>query len=420
VVLLSRAMDMAEFAINVCSLVGLGVAIDYSLFTVSRYREELAAGATLEAALHKAVSTAGRMVAFSGMAVATGMSGLLFFHGCFLEALGIGGAVVVALAVVFALTFLPALLAVLGDRIHAGRLPFIPETSQPRVWRAVAEWVMKRPIQVLVPTLALLVLMGTPFLRLELALADVRVLNAAVEARRGDTLLREHFAALAANRLILAVEFPSAPALDPARIGALYDLSRRLAKLPHVVGVQSVVDAPGEQPSRASYQELLLHPPPAYAAELEAAKKLLVKDNVALLYVLTDGNPEDDTSRDVVREVRRDPRVADGSFLVGGLTALDLDVSTFILARAPYAIAWVVGAMLIVLLLLLGSIVLPFKAVAMNFVSLPARSARWCGSSRTATCSSTSRGPSRRRCPSCSSACSSGCRWTTRCSCSRA
>src|SRR5580692_3824540 len=120
---LSHVMDMAEYTINVCSLIGLGVAIDYSLFTVSRYREELAAGHDYPIALQRAMRRAGRVVAFSGLAVGTGLAGLLFFEGSYLHAMGIGGAVVVALAVVFALTFLPALLAVLGPRIHAGRLP---------------------------------------------------------------------------------------------------------------------------------------------------------------------------------------------------------------------------------------------------------------------------------------------------------
>ena len=121
---ISRHVEIAQYTVNVCSLLGLGVAIDYSLFTVSRYREELAAGHDYPEALSRAVGTAGRVVAFSGVAVGTGLSGLLFFSSSYLVAIGIGGAIVVGLAVVFSLTFLPALLAVLGPRIHAGRLPF--------------------------------------------------------------------------------------------------------------------------------------------------------------------------------------------------------------------------------------------------------------------------------------------------------
>ena len=106
--------DVAQFTVNVCSLIGLGVAIDYSLFTVSRYREELALGHDYEAALVRAMGPAGRVVCFSGLAVATGLTGLLFFEHSYLFSMGVGGLAVVVLAVVFALTFLPALLAVLG------------------------------------------------------------------------------------------------------------------------------------------------------------------------------------------------------------------------------------------------------------------------------------------------------------------
>ena len=190
---LSHVIDIAEYTINVCSLIGLGVAIDYSLFTVSRYREELAAGHDYPEALARALERAGRVVCFSGLAVGTGLVGLLFFGGSFLWAMGVGGAIVVALAVVFALTFLPALLAVLGPRIHAGRLPISRFGPGEGFWHRAASWVMRRPVAILVPTLAVLVVMGAPFLRLELMAADVRVLGADVEARQGYELLKRDF-----------------------------------------------------------------------------------------------------------------------------------------------------------------------------------------------------------------------------------
>jgi RND superfamily putative drug exporter len=159
---LSRFTEIAQYTINVCSLIGLGVAIDYSLFLVSRYREELASGKSTRDALVRAMGTAGRVVGFSGVAVVTGLSGLLFFEGSYLWAMGVGGVVVVALAVVFALTFLPALLAVLGDRIHAGRLP-LPAPRDEGFWHRTALRVMRRPLVFLLPTLAVLLVMGGPF-----------------------------------------------------------------------------------------------------------------------------------------------------------------------------------------------------------------------------------------------------------------
>ena len=169
---LSRVTEIAQYTINVCSLIGTGIAIDYSLFIVSRYREELAAGRSLRDALTRAMSTAGRVVGFSGVAVATGLAGLLFFEGSYLFAMGIGGIIVVALGVAFALTFLPALLAVLGPRIEAGRLPR-RGPRQVGLWQRTAVRVMRRPLLFLHPTLALLLTMGAPFLHIALAAALV-------------------------------------------------------------------------------------------------------------------------------------------------------------------------------------------------------------------------------------------------------
>jgi RND superfamily putative drug exporter len=340
VMVLSHVTEIAQYTVNVCSLIGLGVAIDYSLFMVSRYREELAAGQRREAALVRAVDRAGRVVTFSGIAVAAGLAGLLFFEGSYLRSMGLGGVLVVALAVVFALTFLPALLAVLGDAIHAGRLP-LPLPSTGRFWHTAATGVMKRPLVFLLPTLGTLLVMGVPFLHLRLATADVRVLSSASEARRAYDTLRAHFPDMAGNRITLAVSFPGPPVMRSDRVAAIEALTRRIESLPHVVHVESPLREP-----------------------------LPVGADALVLYVITDTASDSERSRDVVRALRADPFVADGSLSVGGETAKDIDTTAYVLARAPRAVALVVGAMTVVLFLLLGSVVLPIKAVIMNFVSI--------------------------------------------------
>jgi RND superfamily putative drug exporter len=372
VLALSHVTEIALYTLNVCSLVGLGVAIDYSLFTVSRYREELDAGHDYPEALNRALSHAGRVVAFSGAAVFTGLSGLLFFEGSYLSAMGIGGAVVVAFSVVFALTFLPALLAVMGPRIHAGRLPGRASINiSSGSWARMASWVMRRPVMVLVPTLVFLLSMGIPFLRLKMARADVRVLTQVVEARQGYSILKADFPELAQTRLVVAVEFPQGPALTFDRVGALFDLSRRIAGLPHVRKVESIVDGPQKEMSRAAYQYLLTEPPPpAYAAQLEQARKISVGERAVLLSVLTEGDPDSEEAREVVRGIRSERKVGDGDLLVGGDTAYDLDTISFVRARVPRAVAFVVAVTLVMLFLFLGSVLLPIKAVLMNFVSL--------------------------------------------------
>jgi putative drug exporter of the RND superfamily len=350
------------------SLVGLGVAIDYSLFTLSRYREELAAGHDYPDALSRALGVIGPVVCVSGLALGIGLVGLAFFHGSFLAVLGLGGAVVVVLAVVFALTFLPALLAVLGPRIHAGRVPLVPLRPSTGHWHRAADAVMRHPVAVLVPTLAVLVAMGMPFRHLEMTAADVRVLGLDVEARRGYEMLKRDFPELGSTRLTVAVTFPSAPALDVARIGALYDFAKKIEASPHVTAVRSIVNAEGL--GREDLQSVLLSPPPLYAAQIEEGKRLTVGDDVVLLYALLDVPPEAPAARGLVDAIRAERRVGDGSALVGGQTAQDMDATDFLERRTPLAVTFVMTTTFVALFLLLGSVVLPLKAIVMNLLSV--------------------------------------------------
>jgi RND superfamily putative drug exporter len=368
VVALSHVMEIAGYTLNVCSLIGLGVAIDYSLFTLSRYREELALGHDYRQALALGVGRAGPVICYSGVALATGLLGLTFFRGSFLVAMGIGGMVVVALAIVFALTFLPALLAVLGPRIHAWAVPLPHLSTGPGVWHAAALWVMRRPVVVLVPTLSVLILMGLPALRLELTSADVRVLAADVEARRGYDILKRDFPDLGATRVTVAVRFPTAPALSAARVGALYDLGQRIAQLPHVTKVLSIVSAEGL--GREDLETMLVSPPELYRAQIDAAKKMSVGDKTVLLYALLDSAPETPAAEGVVRALRQRRAVLDGTLSVGGQTAGNIDASDFVRERSPRAVAFVMGTTVVILFLLLGSVLLPLKAVVMNLLSI--------------------------------------------------
>lgn len=380
VVALSRLMPIAQYTVNICSLIGFGVAIDYSLFLVSRYREELAAGRVERDALARSMGTAGRAIAFSGVAVGAGLAGLFFFEGSYLSVMGLGGSIVVTLAVVFALTLLPALLAALGPRIHWGKLPGVEATRAPgRFWSTTARWVMRRPALVLLPTLASLLLLAAPSVRMRLAAADATVLPTSAEARRGMDVLDSSFPALGSARVSVVARFPSEPVLTEARASALYDLSRRIAKIPGVAAVESIVDRPpspydDEPPSKEELLDSIVHPSELAAPLVEEAKKLTVKGAVTVLFVVL----EPDTAKSaaaserVVRALRSERGVADGELLVGGKAARDVDATEFLVSRAPRAAAFVVGVTFIVIIVLLRSIVLPLKAVLMNALSIGA------------------------------------------------
>jgi len=255
VYLLSRVTNVSQYALNIVTLIGLGVAIDYSLFIVNRFREELERGATTEEALARTLATTGRAIAFSGLTVAVGLSGLLFYRGTFLASMGIAGAIVVGFAVLYGLTFLPALLALLGPRVNRGRLPFIRPATRSRVWHQIATGVMRRPVLVLVPTLVLILAMGTPFLRLRLANGDITMLPTQSESRQGFALLQSQFPREDQSQFAVVVQYPNGSPLTPNRVGALSDLSQRLGhrqsrSVAGPRGVSAVV-CTGWKPARA-------------------------------------------------------------------------------------------------------------------------------------------------------------------------
>jgi RND superfamily putative drug exporter len=372
---LSYFVDVASYTVNVMSLVGLGVAIDYSLFMVSRYREELEAGRAMREALMRTASTAGRAVLFSGFAVCVGLSGLAFFRGSYLLMMGVGGALVVLVAMLSALVFVPALLAVLGQRIFRGKIRAGGDAGALR-WERLARAVMRRPWLVLVPTVLVLVLAARPFARLRMSAADVRVLDERSEARRAyDTLARD-FPAQAATRANVVVHFPGAPALTGPRIHALYNLSRSIAKLPHVTRVESIVDGPSTDPDddygADTYEENLLRPSPLLAPIVESGKKLTVGDTDTVLYVRIAAPPDSEEARRVVLSLREHRDVADGLLMVGGATANDVDTTTYMLERAPRAVGFIVLVTALALFAQLRSVLLPLKAILMNILSIGA------------------------------------------------
>ncbi len=368
---LAHVADVSQYAFNIVTLIGLGVAIDYSLFIVNRFREELGAGATVEDAVARAMSTAGRAITFSGLTVAIGLAALLFYQGTFLSSMGAAGAIVVAFAVLYALTFLPALLALLGHRVNALRLPLGRPSSGPGFWYALANGVMRRPLVVLALTVPFVLAAGIPFLSIRLANADYKSLPPDAEAHRGYDLLLNGFPGQQQTSIEVVLHYPTGDPLTPARVGALYDLSRRIADMPDVLRVEGPVD-PRSTMTRAAYQALYAQPRATLPAALRTALGQTVGAHIAVVTVQTARQAEGDAARTLVRTIRALPAPDGGERLVTGRTAYDLDVINLILSRTPAALAFLMGMTYIVLFLLLGSVVLPLKAVITDVLSISA------------------------------------------------
>ena len=369
---LARLTDVSQYAINVVTLIGLGVAIDYSLFIVNRFRDELAAGASREDAIAKSLSTAGRAITFSGVAVAVGLSAMLFYQGTFLASMGAAGAIVVAVAVFYGLTFLPALLSVMGPNVNRLRLPRMGRRKPDGTgaWHSMALWVMRRPWVVLVPALTLLLAAGSPFLQLRLANGDVDQLPPSNEARQGYDTLISDFPGQDQTTLEAVVYYPDASPLTADHVGAIYDLSRRLASLPNVLHVQSIVDADSSL-GRADYQRLYSGPASQLPSQLQQALQLSTGPHLTVMYVVTNKQYTSDDARAIVTAIRSES-VPDGQVLATGSTAFDLDIVNYIVQRTPVAIGSVLLVTYVILFLLTGSVVLPLKAVLTNLFSISA------------------------------------------------
>jgi RND superfamily putative drug exporter len=364
---LARFTDVSTYATNIVTLIGLGVAIDYSLFIVNRFREELAAGRTAEQALIASMRTSGRAVTFSGITVAIGLSAMLFFQGSFLASMGFAGAIVVAIAVLYALTFLASLLAILGHRVNRLRVPLPSGAAGRGLWHGLAIRVMRRPLLVLLPIVALLLLMASPFLQIKIANGDVGMLPPSAETRRGYDLLQQ-FPGQGQTRFNVVVNYPTGGPLTTERVGDLYDLAQRTKQIPGVENVESLVSFDPSL-SRAAYQALLTQPAAAQPARVQAIVHGTTGSQIAVLSVVTKHGQESDASRAIVRSLRSMTPPAGSTMLVA---AFSIDFTDFILERIPLAVGYVMIVTYLVLFLLTGSVVLPLKAVIMNILSIGA------------------------------------------------
>jgi len=370
---LNRFTDVSQYAINIVTLIGLGVSIDYSLFVVNRFRDEIAKGASREDALATTIATAGRAITFSGLTVAVGLSAMLFFQGTFMASMGAAGAIVVAIAVLYGLTFLPALLALLGPNVNRLRIPSFGRatSSGGGFWHGLATWVMKRPIVVLVPTVAFLVIAATPFFSLRLANGNVDMLPTHIEARQGYDRLIADFPGQDQTTFNIVVSYPSDTPLTQNRIMDQYALDRRIAAIPNVLHTTSIYDL---DPNLGlyDYEQMYRGDPSKIPAAVQPLMSSTVGKHIVLIQATSAAGPSTDTARNIVKAIRADQGVTDGQVLVGGETAVDLDVIQFIYGQVPWAVGTVVLLTYVLLFLLTGSVVLPLKAIILNFLSIGA------------------------------------------------
>ncbi len=369
---------MSIFVTNVATIIGLGLAIDYSLFFVKRFREELGARDSLEA-VRVATASAGKAVTVSGTAVAVGLSSLTLFPASALRSMGLGGVIVVACTLLFALTALPALLAVLGPGIN--RLGLRPSVrarrARPRgagFWGWVASTVMRHPARIAIPTAAVLLLVGTPFLHLRLATgSDVADIPPGA-ARTGFALLTNDFPqAGGVDDLNLVLRYPAALGhrLSRQQQAQLVAYLARVRRIPGVQGVTGPLTPPPRM-APGAYHRALARAPAQRGRELNTYIAGNLGGPLAQFEVANQHSPDSGQAAALVQRLRSTSGPPGTEVLVTGGGAESVDFLAAFGATIPWAVLLVVMVTMVVLLLTFGSVLIPIKAVLMSLISISA------------------------------------------------
>jgi uncharacterized membrane protein YdfJ with MMPL/SSD domain len=336
--LANEVVSVSIFALNLTTGLGLGLAIDYSLFVVSRYREEIAKSGPGTEAMKRTMNTAGRTVLFSSITVAVALASLMVFPQRFLYSMGLGGAIVALLASSIALTVLPAVLALLGNRVNALSPRFLQRraerdatVTEEGFWYRLSRFVMRRPIGIATVTAAVLIVLGIPFYSLKFTSVDAQVLPESASARQVDNVMRADFPPFHDTPVLAVVENAT-----PASLRAVEN---------QLTGVKGIAE---------------VQPP------------VRLKGGDAVIQAFQGSSYISDQSRNAVKDIRALPNPDGSTVLIGGAAAHFVDLQSSLASHGPIALAIVIVATLIVLFLMTGSVVLPVKQLVMNALNLSA------------------------------------------------
>jgi uncharacterized membrane protein YdfJ with MMPL/SSD domain len=346
-VLLGQVFELSVFTVNMLTGMGLALGIDYSLFIVSRYREERAHGREQPAAIDVVSVTANRAVVFSGLAFVLAMFGMVLVPDTILRSLATGAILVGIVSVLAAITLLPALLGLIGDGINALRIPFIGRSaeagsaSEGRVWTAVVRGVMRRPVLTAALSVAVLLALAAPVLSLKIGFVGLRTVPDRFVSKQGFEALERNFGVGTVDDMEVVVDG---------------DVSSR-----------AVAQAISRVRSRIAADPAFLRPD----------TEILPQRRIAVVSALPAGDSRDERVYDAVQRVRDTyvPEAFEGSgarVLVTGETAEGLDYFALIRHWLPIVFVFVLGTSFVLLTIAFRSIVVPLKAIILNLLSVGA------------------------------------------------
>jgi uncharacterized membrane protein YdfJ with MMPL/SSD domain len=335
--LLSEVGSISIFALNLTTGLGLGLAIDYSLFVVSRYREEIAKDGPGLAAMRRVMATAGRTVLFSSLTVAAALASLIVFPQRFLYSMGFGGSLVTLLAAAVSLTVLPAVLTLLGTRVNSLSPRFLRRRAEAETrpdeqgfWYRLSRFVMRRPAPIATVSALFLIVLGLPFLNIKFTAADPAILPEEASARQVYDRMQDEFPPYRDTPIWVSVDGGGPTAAARAR-----------AQARQVDGVSAALP-----PQR-------------------------ITPNLSVVQVISDDTFRSEASQSTVEAIR-EIDVPGANVQVGGATADFVDFQDSLVRHLPLAVAIIVISTLVILFLMTGSVVLPIKSLIMNLLNLTA------------------------------------------------
>jgi putative drug exporter of the RND superfamily len=367
----AQIMPMSVLAINFASMLGLGLGIDYSLLMVNRFREERQTRSKIDAIV-RTVATAGEAVFVSGLTVCISLACLMLFPIALLRSISVAGSIVVLLSVFVALTVLPALLMLLGDRLNWRDHRSVDQRYQ--FWSTIARQVTRHSVLSLLGVLLVIGGLTAPFLRAEVGLGDASILPPTVAARSGVDVLQKAFGPGETAPILLAISTTKSGdrILSTDGINRLYALTEKLQADGRIKRISSLFNLPlpPNVPALAQYQQLYA-PGVPLPDPIAAAVKALSSETTTLMVLTSRTDSHSPESHQLVKDLRQ-LDLGGLQVQVGGQTATEIDTIAAVAQKFPIILAATMGITFVVLCILFESVVLPLKAILMNFMSIGA------------------------------------------------
>lgn len=370
---LGHLFSLSIFTLNIALLLGLCLTLDYSLFVISRFRNELLENESPEKAIATTQATAGKAVFFSGLAVFASLSAMLIFPVNILFSVAVGGLSAVFIAVFTAIVFLPAILSVLKSNINRFPIRIMKKReNKSTFWHWLAEKVVKRPVMYFVFILGLLILLGLPFYSADFGVSDYRIFPEKSENRRFFDIYSEKFNENELNPIQVVVQTKdSSKILSRINLSRVYDLAREIKKNPSVAKVNSIVTADANL-NKNSYYNLYNMNKKYMNESIKKSLATTTGNSFTVINVVSKYDSESEQTQKLIEDIEKLKLPHNIKIDLTGTPVSNKEVLESISKKLPWALLWILVSTYLILLVLLRSLFLPFKAIIMTILSLSA------------------------------------------------